>query len=772
MTIGSTAPRVRFTCDGVSTVFPVAIQAYQATDFQAIHTTAAGVQTPMTLNSDYSLVAGGTLSPQQWTLTTLTGAYPSGDTIQIFINPVQTQQTAYVQGQAFPSPAVQSNMDRLTQMVQRLQDQINRAVIAPDGDVSPGMLLPQATQRISQYLATDANGNIITTAALPGTANTQASLGSILYPRTPAEIAAGVTPTNLIYPPGDIRRYGGVGDGATDSTTALINWAKSTAPGLELTLQPGGLYMITPAVTGVHNILFDSKTNFKVSGNGATIKVVNGGVVTANNEILFIRNCQDYLFEHLTIDGNIANRTPAISTTSNIDCRGDNSTGLGANIRGTFRKVRSINAVLDGIAIQSATESVQSSYPTDILFEDCEFNNAWRNGVSVVASVRCTFRGGRAINCGTTASGTAPRDGIDVEPNTTTTFANTDLLIDGMEFSGNAGFGLSLGGSVVNNTRLVVRNLRGNTNVLGFLNISNATDLEVDGALVGTHPNTSRGIIDINTGSLTDIAIRNISFAPQPSLSASQYLIFDQGNVGGRLMIDGVKAYNVTSHGIQTSSDASIENVDIKTITQDAVLALGGVASLRNVTVDGCSLRGFYTNQPVEVDGLTLIDCASTTASAQFDTGSTGAVVRNVLVKQRTAIPGGAVGLFFNVAPAVVHNVKCVSAGTDYTTANSINFAGGTSGTQTRGLSPNPFSGTATVAPGALANGASTNGTLTITGAALGDKVTAGPGADSQGMTFSASVSAANTVRWVISNTSGVGLTWASSTWNFSIDKG
>lgn len=43
------------------------------------------------------------------------------------------------------------------------------------------------------------------------------------YAQTAAEAAAGVTPTNFAYPPGDVRRYGAVGDGVTDDTTAILN---------------------------------------------------------------------------------------------------------------------------------------------------------------------------------------------------------------------------------------------------------------------------------------------------------------------------------------------------------------------------------------------------------------------------------------------------------------------------------------------------------------------------------------------------------------------
>lgn len=229
MTIGSTTPaRVTFNCDGVSKVFPIPIQAYQALDITVVLTapvSAGGSELVLTLNSDYSMVTAGTLAPPQWTLTTLAAAaYATGYTLQAFINPVQAQQTSYVQGQAFPSLAVQTNFDRLTQMVQRLQDQVSRTILAPDGDVSPGMQLPAASVRALMYLAFDANGNVLPITALPGTANTAASLGPILNPRTTAEIAAGVMPVNFVYGayPLDLRRYGADATGVTFSDSAIL----------------------------------------------------------------------------------------------------------------------------------------------------------------------------------------------------------------------------------------------------------------------------------------------------------------------------------------------------------------------------------------------------------------------------------------------------------------------------------------------------------------------------------------------------------------------
>src|SRR6201994_3104042 len=136
MTISSSQARVSYTTDGSTSNFPVPMQAYSNTDFLVLLTsTATGASAVLVLNSDYTLSPSGTLSPQAWTLTTQTGQFASpyvtGFTLQVILNPLETQTTQYVQGQQFPSSAVQQNVDRLTQMAIRLSDQVGRSIIAP-----------------------------------------------------------------------------------------------------------------------------------------------------------------------------------------------------------------------------------------------------------------------------------------------------------------------------------------------------------------------------------------------------------------------------------------------------------------------------------------------------------------------------------------------------------------------------------------------------------------------------------------------------------------
>ena len=48
------------------------------------------------------------------------------------------------------------------------------------------------------------------------------AIGKVLYPITSAETSAGVTPTDYTKEPGNVLRYGAVGDGVTDDYAAIM----------------------------------------------------------------------------------------------------------------------------------------------------------------------------------------------------------------------------------------------------------------------------------------------------------------------------------------------------------------------------------------------------------------------------------------------------------------------------------------------------------------------------------------------------------------------
>ena len=95
-----------------------------------------------------------------------------------------------------------------------------------------------------------------------------ANLGAILYPRTAAEVAAGVTPTSYSYPAGDVRRYGAVGDGVTDDTTAFYSAIASVTG--EIVFDPSKTYAVNLVIT---------KRGTRINGRGGDNLAVGGTII-------------------------------------------------------------------------------------------------------------------------------------------------------------------------------------------------------------------------------------------------------------------------------------------------------------------------------------------------------------------------------------------------------------------------------------------------------------------------------------------------------------
>jgi hypothetical protein len=90
------------------------------------------------------------------------------------------------------------------------------------------------------------------------------SIGPVLYPQTPAEIAASVTPANFIYTPGDLRRYGAVGgpSGACPSTDDSVPWASAVKTGYAVVPQGMAFKVVTGTTfTGQVTILGSGQTS-------------------------------------------------------------------------------------------------------------------------------------------------------------------------------------------------------------------------------------------------------------------------------------------------------------------------------------------------------------------------------------------------------------------------------------------------------------------------------------------------------------------------------
>ena len=109
---------------------------------------------------------------------------------------------------------------------------------------------------------------------------TQALIVATLYPQTPAEIAAGVTPVNFQYPPYTVDRYGSnATPGTTDMYLAIQNANNAAAEaGAAVIFQPGEVYGVN---VNVHAAGLTMTASWVCNGPSATVLRTDTTVTTA-----------------------------------------------------------------------------------------------------------------------------------------------------------------------------------------------------------------------------------------------------------------------------------------------------------------------------------------------------------------------------------------------------------------------------------------------------------------------------------------------------------
>lgn len=597
-------------------------------------------------------------------------------------------------------------------------------------------------------LVTDKNGALVYSSLTNKLKFGSISFTNIKYDRTPTEIANLVVPVFDYYPPGDVRRYGAIGDGVTNSTIPLLNAIKSIAVGGFLVFEPDGLYMVD--ASQLSGLNFNAKSNFRVYGNNATIKVINGEPVVGGFGVLYFTGATDGYIENLTIDANRANRVPNASGAFNVNVQ--NSCA-----RLHFKSIRCINAVEDGFTVTTSQPGTLSSYPTDITFEDCSANNSYRCGFSAIGSLRLRVIGGYYSN----TNGSSPEVGIDVEPDVGYTFGNTDLLIQDCMVYGNTKGGIVITGPNASpNSSVTIAGVRLSGNGDLAVHIAQASNVDLRDLLINNHVgNASFGIITIGdpSGNVSNVRISNIDFSNLTSAGVAAACIRTRDNVNLPVTIENIRMFNVACPPffIETLS-CVLNNITVRTATSvNPSVISGSRVALRNIFMDTITGSPFYvTGSDVEFDGVTIMDFgASASAGIQFEAGATGSIVINTNFMQRVSIPVGAFAIRYNgVVPRLIRNVTAKSAGTDFTSITIFGFLSGLVGAYISDCQPDPFRLTGTWNPPNIAVGGSASTTFAIPGAALLDPAKATMDSNLAGLTLTAYVSAANTVTVLLAN--------------------
>lgn len=160
MTVSSTSSRVVYAGNGSTTVFPFAFKVTQAADLVVVYTDATGGDITLSPSqysaSGFGLDAGGSVTYP--TVASGNPAIASGTRLTIYRDVAVTQPTSISNQGAMWPQVIESALDRLTYVAQRVSDAVSRSLVISPTDSSSLNALPNATTRANSVLAFNASG--------------------------------------------------------------------------------------------------------------------------------------------------------------------------------------------------------------------------------------------------------------------------------------------------------------------------------------------------------------------------------------------------------------------------------------------------------------------------------------------------------------------------------------------------------------------------------------------------------------------------------------
>ena len=225
--------------------------------------------------------------------------------------------------------------------------------------------------------------------------------------------------------------FGAVGDGVTDDTSA-IQTALTQSAG-KTVFFPAGTYNIS-------NIVFvDSNT--MIYGYGATLFCTSASDVGTGlyiTDATYLVGVENVSVHGLKINGNRASRTPPGTGALFYVSSGKNH---------TLVDCVAVNSTIDGFQVAGDT-GWAGGVNKDTRFYNCEADNSYRNGLSVVGTDNFADYGGKYHD----TNGANPEIGVDIEPNGATS-RNYGFAFYGTHTYDNASHGISINGSSGTNTK-------------------------------------------------------------------------------------------------------------------------------------------------------------------------------------------------------------------------------------------------------------------------------------------------------------------------------
>lgn len=148
MTVSSTTRKAGpFACDGSQVAFPFDFKVFAAADVLVVYTDAAGVETTLTLTTDYTVSLNADQNANPGGTVTTGTAYAVGEKITLGSQVAQSQTLDLTVGGDFNPSNITDALDRQAILTQQLAEEVDRSVkVGFSSDVSPDQLLASIMQ--------------------------------------------------------------------------------------------------------------------------------------------------------------------------------------------------------------------------------------------------------------------------------------------------------------------------------------------------------------------------------------------------------------------------------------------------------------------------------------------------------------------------------------------------------------------------------------------------------------------------------------------------
>lgn len=195
MSLSSLTQKVTYSCNGSTTTFPFTFPIVTDDDLQVVLTDSGGTETVLTKTSNYTVTGqnsqfdnGGNVNTVSYASGSEAAyAYPSGYTLTIYRQMPLTQELDFVESMATLYESFEDGLDKLTMIVQQLNERISGAIRTKKNETPPTMELPAASQRANKYLAFGASGQPVATAGSPGEVPVSSYMETVLDDADAAE---------------------------------------------------------------------------------------------------------------------------------------------------------------------------------------------------------------------------------------------------------------------------------------------------------------------------------------------------------------------------------------------------------------------------------------------------------------------------------------------------------------------------------------------------------------------------------------------------------